>query len=56
MSAHTVAAACSSGGPGAPSSGCEWTRPVILDPADELTDDTARQILAHNEAWRRICD
>ncbi|MBT2750012.1 MULTISPECIES: hypothetical protein [unclassified Lysobacter] len=36
-------------------SGCEWTRPILVSRLDQLTDLTARQILAHNETGRRLC-
>lgn len=35
--------------------GCYWTAPIYVSQADDLTDDTARQILAHNETWARRC-
>ncbi|WP_363798380.1 hypothetical protein ABU614_06715 [Lysobacter firmicutimachus] len=35
--------------------GCAWTRPIRVSRQDQLTDLTARQILAHNEAGRRLC-
>ena len=40
---------------GIATSGCEWTRPILVGDADVLTDETARQILAHNETGARIC-
>ena len=36
-------------------SGCAWARPILVSKADVLTDQTARQILAHNEAGRALC-
>lgn len=42
-------------GTGAGTDGCEWTRPILVSSADNLTDGTARQILEHNEAGARIC-
>lgn len=36
-------------------SGCAWARPILVSKADVLTDQTARQILAHNEAGRVLC-
>lgn len=38
------------------SSGCGWTRPILVSREDVLTDLTARQILAHNETGRRLCN
>lgn len=35
--------------------GCEWTKPILVSRQDVLTDLTARQILAHNETGRRLC-
>jgi hypothetical protein len=34
---------------------CEWVRPIRIAKADALTDGTARQILAHNNAWLHAC-
>lgn len=34
---------------------CAWAKPIILSKRDILTDNTARQILAHNETWERLC-
>ena len=34
---------------------CDWTKPIYVDKADVLTDDTAKAILAHNRAGARIC-
>jgi hypothetical protein len=30
-------------------------QPIYISQADVFTDGTARQILAHNETWARIC-
>lgn len=35
--------------------GCYWTAPIYVSQADELTDETASQILAHNLTWERRC-
>jgi len=35
--------------------GCEAWRPVMIGQDDRLTDETARAILAHNLAGRRLC-
>lgn len=45
------------GGPGSATDagGCEWSRPIYVGRADVLTDETARAVLAHNEAWATIC-
>lgn len=34
---------------------CTAASPILVSQVDELTDGTARQILAHNEAGRRLC-
>jgi hypothetical protein len=34
---------------------CEVAKPILISKKDELTDGTARQILAHNETWAAIC-
>jgi hypothetical protein len=34
---------------------CAWVRPIMVSRDDQLTDETAREILTHNEAWERIC-
>jgi hypothetical protein len=46
--------ACATGGP-VPSDGCAWTRPILVGRDDVLTEDTAAQVLAHNETGARIC-
>lgn len=35
--------------------GCDAWRPVLVAEADSLTAPTARAILAHNLAGRRLC-
>lgn len=34
---------------------CDISQPIYISKKDELTDGTARQILEHNETWKRIC-
>ncbi|MDE4917790.1 hypothetical protein ACUXAV_005134 [Cupriavidus metallidurans] len=34
---------------------CDWTKPIYVDVADVLTDDTAKSILAHNRAGAKVC-
>ena len=34
---------------------CDWAAPIRPSRADQLTDDTARQILVHNETGARLC-
>ncbi|WP_245641414.1 hypothetical protein [Paraburkholderia bannensis] len=36
-------------------SGCDWTKPILVSKTDILSDDTARQILAHNLAGVKNC-
>lgn len=35
--------------------GCTWVEPISVSRHDTLTDQTAKEILAHNEKWERIC-
>lgn len=35
--------------------GCAAWRPIYVSRGDVLTEETARQILAHNEAGARVC-
>ena len=53
LASLTLLAGCAIGGPGTDPCGA-W-RPIYVSRADVLTDGTARQILSHNEAGRRIC-
>lgn len=34
---------------------CDWTKPIYVDKADVLTEDTAKAILAHNRAGAKVC-
>jgi hypothetical protein len=34
---------------------CNWVRPIRVSDADQITDATARDILAHNETWAARC-
>lgn len=34
---------------------CSWVKIITVSSADVLTDQTAREILTHNEAVERIC-
>jgi hypothetical protein len=34
---------------------CAWVRPIMISRHDVLTDETARAILTHNEAWQALC-
>lgn len=46
---------CGRTGSATDAGGCEWARPIYVGRADVLTDETARAVLAHNEAWAAIC-
>ena len=37
------------------SGGCSWVKVITVSKADVLTDQTAREILAHNEKVETIC-
>lgn len=34
---------------------CKWTKPIIISQKDLFTDETAKQIVAHNEAGETKC-
>ncbi|KWI89547.1 hypothetical protein WM11_21515 [Burkholderia ubonensis] len=34
---------------------CDWTRPIYVSRTDVISDDTARAILAHNQAGAKVC-
>ena len=34
---------------------CYWAEPIRLSRADVLTDETLKQIVAHNEIGARLC-
>lgn len=34
---------------------CDWAAPIRPSLADQLTSDTQRQILAHNETGSKLC-
>lgn len=34
---------------------CDWTRPIYVDKADVLSNETAATILAHNRAGAKVC-
>ena len=48
-------AGCATGPAPTIDTACDWVRPIWIHPADQLTPRTARQVLAHNETWQRIC-
>lgn len=49
--------ACAATGPATEvvDTGCYWAAPIYVSQADDLTDETASQILAHNLTWERRC-
>jgi hypothetical protein len=53
LASLTLLAGCASGGAG--TSPCAGWQPILVSRADVLTDGTARQVLAHNEAGRSLC-
>jgi hypothetical protein len=34
---------------------CDWTKPIFVSKTDVISDETARQILAHNIAGEKNC-
>lgn len=36
--------------------GCDWVKPIYLNKADMLTDETAKAILAHDQAGAKACN
>lgn len=34
---------------------CDWVRPIFISKSDQLTIETARAILGHNETWEAQC-
>lgn len=36
-------------------SSCAAFRPITVEAADQFTPETARQLLAHNRVYRRLC-
>lgn len=54
-------ASCATNGPATPEptvldTGCSWVKPIYIGKDDKLTDETARQILAHNRTWSSVCN
>lgn len=49
--------ACAGTGPATEviDAGCYWTAPIYVSRDDVLTDETAKQVLAHNETWAARC-
>lgn len=47
--------ACANGHASSAGAGCEWTRPICPRAGDEMTLETALQILDHNRTGARIC-
>ncbi len=37
------------------SSVCSWDKPIYLSTEDDLSPETKRAVLAHDEAWRKVC-
>ena len=55
LAALLALGACTPPAPVTTDTACLWVRPIYISPADSLTDDTATQILAHNEKWKGNC-
>jgi hypothetical protein len=53
LASLTLLAGCVTDGAG--TSPCAGWRPILVSRADTLTQETARQILAHNEVGARLC-
>lgn len=34
---------------------CAWAQPILVSRDDVMTEETARQILTHNETGARVC-
>jgi hypothetical protein len=51
IAAMILLASCAATG----AAGCEAWRPILVHDNDSLTPETARAILAHNRAGRRLC-
>jgi hypothetical protein len=34
---------------------CSWVRPIYVSQKDDLTDNTANQILSHDTKWKKFC-
>jgi hypothetical protein len=54
LSLAAAVSACATSGP-VINSGCEWAFPIYTSKDDILTDGTADQILALDEAWKKVC-
>lgn len=54
LGAMLLASACSTSGP-VTEGACAWVKPIYVSRDDVLTDETARQILTHNETWQVNC-
>lgn len=50
----TLLSGCGTSGP-VTEGYCSLVGPIFVGDLDDLTDETARQILAHNETWERVC-
>lgn len=35
---------------------CAWVKPIYIGPGDDLSAQTAGQILSHNIAWMHFCN
>ena len=54
--AAALVSGCSLSGPATePVQGCDWTAYILVGEGDVLTEETAADILVHNETRKRIC-
>lgn len=37
------------------SSVCAWDKPIYLNTEDQLSPETQRAVLTHDEAWQKVC-
>jgi hypothetical protein len=47
--------ACATNGPVTIDTACDWVQPIMISKDDQLTPDTARQILNLDEQWQLTC-
>jgi hypothetical protein len=46
---------CATGGPAVTDGFCTVAKPILVSHRDALTDETARQVLVHNELGAKTC-
>lgn len=55
MALTTLLISCTQSGPETDNQYCLLTDYILIDPEEELTPETASQILAHNDTKESIC-